>query len=124
MCQVGGLYPEDLLRQNPMNKCEQCLKGQFATKVITYQAQYNCQLEIPDNGRVKPKLTAKRNGQTRDVPSIKEEPSASSGLTHDTSLEEEDPEVSLSASQCRLLGAPFKCLILPFGAKWPEKENT
>ncbi|RMB99726.1 hypothetical protein DUI87_23728 [Hirundo rustica rustica] len=35
-------------------------------------------LEIPDNGRVKSKLTTKRNGQTGDVPSVKEEPPASS----------------------------------------------
>ncbi|RMC20448.1 hypothetical protein DUI87_01298 [Hirundo rustica rustica] len=43
MCQAGGLHPKDPLRQNPTNECEQCLKGKIATKVIKYQAQYNCQ---------------------------------------------------------------------------------
>ncbi|RMC20662.1 hypothetical protein DUI87_01514 [Hirundo rustica rustica] len=43
MCQAGGLHPKDPLRQNPMNECEQCLKGKIVTRVIKYQAQYNCQ---------------------------------------------------------------------------------
>ncbi|RMC19888.1 hypothetical protein DUI87_03454 [Hirundo rustica rustica] len=43
MYQAGGLHPKDPLRQNPTSECEQCLKRQIATKVIKYQAQYNCQ---------------------------------------------------------------------------------
>ncbi|RMC05573.1 hypothetical protein DUI87_18770 [Hirundo rustica rustica] len=44
MCQAGGLHRKNPLRQNPTNECEQCLKGKIATKVIKFQAQYNCQL--------------------------------------------------------------------------------
>lgn len=50
VCQAGGLCPEDMSRQNPTSECEQCLqtawKGQVATKIMMYQAQYDCQRDI------------------------------------------------------------------------------
>ncbi|TRZ07721.1 hypothetical protein HGM15179_019387 [Zosterops borbonicus] len=49
VCKTTGLHPENrpsTERQSPANECEQCfqtiLKGQVATEIMAYQAQYDC----------------------------------------------------------------------------------
>ncbi|TRZ05430.1 hypothetical protein HGM15179_021677 [Zosterops borbonicus] len=49
VCKTTGLHPESQLRaerQSPVNECEQCfktvLKGQVVTKIMAYQAKYDC----------------------------------------------------------------------------------